>query len=718
DMTHTQQKLPRFPLAAVARHPHILARFVVVSVAATTVLQSLVSGALTVALPTIADDLGLSADRLQWPMTCLSLANGALLLIAGAIADTIAGRRRTFLAGLAAFTLSAAATAFVQSGTELSALCACIGAAAAMLSPAGVGILAGCLPDEGQFKSRAFAALGAGQPVGFIVGLLLGGILSTGGHWRFIFWITAAIAFCFLVLCFLVLPADGSIIVFDDYRRRQYQQHQQQQRQKQEHGRAAAAAATSLQAEADSTRHLTSGAATPARLSTGSNSGRPRVQDLISEEGNATTSPEIIPLERITSLVSIASESQRPPLGQALWHFDWLGALLSTSGLVLLTFALADGETAPQGWRTPYIPAMLPLSTLALTSFVLWERRLERAAIAKRQRGERGLTFEPLLPPAIWRAPRFGLLLLIVFTSWLSFNTLSYFITVFIQVVQHVSPLQTSLRFIPMIVTGILINVLSGWLMPKIRPVWMITVGSSGGCAAAVLYSLLSPSSNYWKGMLFVMMLVVATDFAFPVAQLFSVRSAGRRHAALAGSLFSTTVRVASSIGLALTSAISTAVARQYAAAHPKDPATGEPMEPTAPEALLRGYRAAGWTCAGFSLLAVLLAFVALRDVGPLRSDDDEAVLLGGGAGEEGAIKAELDGKGGAPADPERSSEAVPFESGLGLGASGVPQPVGLVGAAADSPSTTTTTSTSAIELQPLGVRSAKAMDASDDNKI
>ncbi|KAE8225044.1 hypothetical protein CF319_g2158 [Tilletia indica] len=587
-----QRRLPEVPLPCIARHPKLLANLVVVSVAATTVLQSLVSGALTVAVPSIAEDLGLPADELQWPIACLSLSNGALLLIAGAIADTIAGRRATFLAGLTTFTISAVGTAFVRSGTELSALCACIGAAGAMLAPAGVGILAGCLPDDGQFKSRAFAALGAGQPIGFIVGLLLGGILSTGGHWRIIFWITAAIGFMFLVLCIAVLPLDGTMISF----------HRRPRSNNLKVGPPAH--------ESDSARHLTSGAATPA--------------------GRSTSHIDIdsTKLERITSIVPIESEFSRTTLRQALWHFDWLGALLSTSGLVLLTFALADAETAPRGWKTPYIPAMLPLSTLALSSFVLWERKLERGAIAKRQRGEAGLTFEPLLPPAVWRAPRFGILLMIIFAAWLSFNCLSYFITVMIQLVQDVTPLQTSIRFLPMIFVGILINFLSGWLLPKVRPVWMITVGSAGGCGAAILFSLMSPHAPYFSGMFFVMVLVVLTDFAFPVAQLYSVRSVGRQHAALAGSLFSTTVRVASSIGLALTSAISTAVARQYANSHPD-------VESNDPAALLRGYRAAGWTCAAFSLFAIALAFIALRDVAPLRSEEtrheEKAIVIGDG---------------------------------------------------------------------------------------
>lgn len=94
-------------------------------------------------------------------------------------------------------------------------------------------------------------------------------------------------------------------------------------------------------------------------------------------------------------------------------RFDWLGAGLSTSGLVLLTFALADAEAAPQGWRTPYIPALLPVSLILIISFLLWERKLERAMIIAQAEG-RSDTRPPLMPLSIWKAPKFGIIMSVV----------------------------------------------------------------------------------------------------------------------------------------------------------------------------------------------------------------------------------------------------------------------------------------------------------------
>lgn len=56
---------------------------------------------------------------------------------------------------------------------------------------------------------------------------------------------------------------------------------------------------------------------------------------------------------------------------------DWLGAMLITVGLVLLTFSLGDGETAkPNQWKSPYIIVLLILSVLIIGVFVWWEARL------------------------------------------------------------------------------------------------------------------------------------------------------------------------------------------------------------------------------------------------------------------------------------------------------------------------------------------------------
>jgi hypothetical protein len=67
--------------------------------------------------------------------------------------------------------------------------------------------------------------------------------------------------------------------------------------------------------------------------------------------------------------------------------------------------------------------------------------------------------------------------------------------------------------------------------------------------------------------------------------------------------------QIGTSIGLAVTSSIATAISKKYASAHPSLPADS-------PEVLMVGFRAAGWTCFAAAVLAFLIGVVGLRGIG------------------------------------------------------------------------------------------------------
>lgn len=78
---------------------------------------------------------------------------------------------------------------------------------------------------------------------------------------------------------------------------------------------------------------------------------------------------------------------------------DVVGAFLATSGLVLFVFALADGEGAAQGWKTPYIPACLVVGALLLAVFFRWESHLEKNG-----------KIPPLMRVSLWKKGKFAVL--------------------------------------------------------------------------------------------------------------------------------------------------------------------------------------------------------------------------------------------------------------------------------------------------------------------
>jgi EmrB/QacA subfamily drug resistance transporter len=142
--------------------------------------------AVNVALPDLAQDLGLSGGRLGWAITSYSLVFGSLLLLGGRAADVL-GRRRVFLAGLGVFTVSSLASALASSASVFFAARAGQGLGAAMLSPAALSIITATF--QGPERTRALGVWGAVGGAGAAVGVLLGGMLTEWLDWRAIFLI-------------------------------------------------------------------------------------------------------------------------------------------------------------------------------------------------------------------------------------------------------------------------------------------------------------------------------------------------------------------------------------------------------------------------------------------------------------------------------------------------------------------------------------------------
>jgi len=139
-----------------------------------------------VALPSIGQSLSLDRAGLTWVAIAYTLFFGSLLLLGGRLADTF-GRRRIFLAGLALFTIASVSSGLAPSGGALIVARAFQGVGAALLSPAALSIITSLFqgPDRGRALS-VWAALGGS---GAAFGVVIGGALSTGPGWQWIFFV-------------------------------------------------------------------------------------------------------------------------------------------------------------------------------------------------------------------------------------------------------------------------------------------------------------------------------------------------------------------------------------------------------------------------------------------------------------------------------------------------------------------------------------------------
>ncbi len=127
-----------------------------------------------------------SLSTLSWVFNVYNIALAALLVPAGRIAD-IAGRRRTFVAGIVLFTLASALCAAAPSVGMLVAARAVQGAGAAILIPASLGLILHAYPEAR--RTQAIALWSATGAVAAGIGPSIGGLLVNLGSWRLVFLI-------------------------------------------------------------------------------------------------------------------------------------------------------------------------------------------------------------------------------------------------------------------------------------------------------------------------------------------------------------------------------------------------------------------------------------------------------------------------------------------------------------------------------------------------
>src|SRR5574337_617578 len=154
-----------------------------------------------VALPKIQDDLGLSDAGRSWVITAYVLTFGGLMLLGGRLGDTI-GRKRTFIGGVALFTIASVLCAVAWDAPTLVVARLLQGVGSAIASPTGLALVATTFP-KGPARNAATAVFGAMTAVGSVMGLVVGGAL-TELSWRLAFGINVPIG---LVMIYLARTA-------------------------------------------------------------------------------------------------------------------------------------------------------------------------------------------------------------------------------------------------------------------------------------------------------------------------------------------------------------------------------------------------------------------------------------------------------------------------------------------------------------------------------
>ncbi|KAJ0122483.1 hypothetical protein J7T55_002996 [Diaporthe amygdali] len=282
---------------------------------------------------------------------------------------------------------------------------------------------------------------------------------------------------------------------------------------------------------------------------------------------------------------------------------DWVGAFLITASLLCLLFALTEGNVV--GWSTPWVPVLIVVSLLLIALFILWQWHLETKT-----------TRAPLMKPSIFSIDRrFGAALLTNGLFNASFNGYLIFVTSFYQDYQNLSPLQTTLRFLPTGITGIITAGVASQLLLRIPASRLLVTSTFCVSASSLLFAVPIPprtTSYFAYGFWAMMLSTFGADMIGPCLALFTSLTLPLAHQALGGGLLFATMQLGRAIGLAVATAVQTAVVAREKGFSVQDVREVQPWE----EASLKGLRAGCWLNFGFGVTALGLVLVTFRGLG------------------------------------------------------------------------------------------------------
>ncbi|APY87450.1 MFS transporter [Streptomyces alfalfae] len=187
--------------ATTTRHPQRWLILGVICLAQLTVLLD--NTVLSVAIPSLTEELDASTSDIQWMINAYSLVQSGLLLTAGSSADRY-GRKKMLMAGLALFGAGSLVAAFAQTSAQLIAARAGMGVGGALLMTTTLAVVMQIFDDSERVK--AIGVWSTVSSLGFAAGPLLGGFMLNHFWWGSIFLINLPVALLGLVAVAKLVP--------------------------------------------------------------------------------------------------------------------------------------------------------------------------------------------------------------------------------------------------------------------------------------------------------------------------------------------------------------------------------------------------------------------------------------------------------------------------------------------------------------------------------
>ncbi|KAF2737003.1 MFS general substrate transporter, partial [Polyplosphaeria fusca] len=287
-------------------------------------------------------------------------------------------------------------------------------------------------------------------------------------------------------------------------------------------------------------------------------------------------------------------------------NVDWIGGTLVTVGLLILLFALTEGNVV--GWSTPWVPVLIVVAVLMIALFAVWQAYLER-------RGEN----KPLMKVSIFKNMRFCAANIIMLLFFASFNNFLIYATYWFQGYEGLSVIQTTLRFIPTGVSGVIVAFITAHLLSLLPTRVILTFGTLSVSLSSLLFAVpLKDGTTYWAyGFPAMVLSVCGADTLYPTLTLYTAKSLPSEDQALGGALINAVGQVGRAIGLAIATAIQTAVIADKKGLD-VEAIGGDGQHGLSPgdPALKAGLRSAAWFNFGIAVVALLIVQFFFRGAG------------------------------------------------------------------------------------------------------
>ncbi|KAF2643611.1 MFS general substrate transporter, partial [Massarina eburnea CBS 473.64] len=283
---------------------------------------------------------------------------------------------------------------------------------------------------------------------------------------------------------------------------------------------------------------------------------------------------------------------------------DWVGGTIITIGLVVLLFALSEGNVV--GWSTPWVPTLIAVSILLITAFAFWQHYLETKTEKR-----------PLMKMSIFKNVKFSAANLIMMLFFSSFNNYLIFATYWFQDYQGLSVIQTTIRFVPNGITGVTVAFITSQLLSRIRATYILAFGTTSVSISSLLFALPLPTttSYFAYGLPAMVLSVCGADTLYPTLTLFVAKSLPPEDQALGGALINSVAQIGRALGLAIATAVQTAVIAREKGVGVDEVGVGVGLGAW-DEGLREGIRATCWLNFGLGAMGLVVVVVFFRGAG------------------------------------------------------------------------------------------------------